>query len=90
MANTTIKNKLVETGAGLLKQYQQLANGISQFKMYWEAVDGSGEIDNADNLADYGYPGATGAEFKTAMANLLSVLTTYDGGVDTNIHKVIG
>ena len=84
--NEQTKANLVTRGTKLLNDYKVLCNDIASLEMYWNAVDGSTLIANADNLGN----NVSGATFKTAMANLLGVLTAYKAGIATNVHKVIG
>ena len=86
MANSTTKAMHVQNAKKVFKNYVLMMRQIKALQDEYDAAGMSTGITNEETVFD----GVTGAEFKSAIGNLGTAYTTYDGGVDTNIHKVIG
>lgn len=63
-----------------------LISNIQDLELFYNGIGASTLIADADTYTGYTY---TGAQLKNACANLFSMVTTYEAGVNTNLWKIL-
>jgi hypothetical protein len=82
--NSSAKENLITSGIQAMRIYTDAYNAMKVFESKYIALGIT--IGDAEILEN----GCTGLEFKTALSNLQSFLTTASSGVLTNMYKVLG